>query len=162
MHGSHWPACCGQRPPWDRGPSRRGFGRSPRIVSEIGGTSFPPVPSRLNTSSPRMRTPISTTTSAPTERIAACSSGGKSGNASFTETWLKPHDRHSSSMIATAAAESGREVGVLRVSVTEAMGPVLVSWRERAGLSRHARARPAHPSLFRKMDRRVKPGADTR
>jgi hypothetical protein len=45
---------------------------------------------------------------APTERSAPCVSGGKSANASFTETWLKPEDRQSTTTTAAAIASSGR------------------------------------------------------
>ena len=45
---------------------------------------------------------------ASVERMAACISGGMSWMASFTETWLKPQDRHSTSTAATASVSSGR------------------------------------------------------
>jgi len=51
---------------------------------------------------------ISSTGSAPAERISACSIGGTSGNTSFTAIWLKPQLRHNISITAMAPALSGR------------------------------------------------------
>ena len=56
--------------------------------------AMPPasVPSRRLSETPRQRAHSSTIANAPIERTVAWISGGISGSASFTETWLRPHD----------------------------------------------------------------------
>src|SRR5450756_87774 len=66
------------------------------------------VPSRSNIFTPRSRAIRNSTTSAPQERIKACSIGGMSGSASLTAIWLKPQLRQSISISATAPGVSGR------------------------------------------------------
>ena len=66
------------------------------------------VPSRSNSFTPRTLAIRNSTTSAPEERIVACSIGGMSGSASLTAIWLKPQLRHSISISATAPGVSGR------------------------------------------------------
>jgi hypothetical protein len=68
------------------------------------------VPSRVNSGMPRQRHQPATMIAATRERRAACVSGGMSWIASFTATWLKPQDKHSSTVSAMATASSGRVV----------------------------------------------------
>src|SRR5215218_7765349 len=68
------------------------------------------VPSRAVSGTPRERAQIAITANAPTERTVAWMNGGISGSASFTDTWLRPHDSVRPSMISAATASSGREV----------------------------------------------------
>ena len=68
------------------------------------------VPSRANSGMPRNLHQPATMKAATKERIAPCISGGISWIASFTATWLKPQDRHSSTVSAMATASSGRVV----------------------------------------------------
>ena len=66
------------------------------------------VPSRANSGCPRALAQAATSSVAPTERMAPCSSGGMSWIASLTETWLKPQDMHSTTITDSAMASSGR------------------------------------------------------
>ena len=83
------------------------------------GTS---VPSRRLIGTPRQRAHSSITESAPIERTVAWISGGISGSASFTETWLRPHDSVKATMISAATASSGREVEGFTVSLPSFRG----------------------------------------
>src|SRR4026209_158650 len=47
---------------------------------------------------------------APIERTVAWMNGGVSGSASFTETWLRPHESVSASMMSMPSVSSGRAI----------------------------------------------------
>src|SRR5262245_32292657 len=49
---------------------------------------------------------------APMLRTVGCTSGGMSGSASFTATWLKPQHRHTNTITAAAPKSSGRVAAV--------------------------------------------------
>ena len=68
------------------------------------------MPSRAVSDTPRQRAHSAITRNAPIERTVAWTNGGISGSASFTETWLRPHESVSAIMISAATASSGREV----------------------------------------------------
>src|SRR5579871_6734385 len=70
------------------------------------------VPSRSNRFTPRKRAIKSSTGSAPSERIRPCTSGGMSGSASLTATWLKPQLTHNSRIKAMARGGSEPSVEV--------------------------------------------------
>ena len=72
------------------------------------GVSVPSVSISLT---PRQRDHATTMSAAKVERKAAWISGGISGSASLTATWLTPQLRHSTTASATANASSGRETG---------------------------------------------------
>src|SRR5664279_5598684 len=65
-------------------------------------------PSRLNSAMPRSRHQAAMISAATMERMVDWTSGGISWIASFTATWLKPQDRHSTTTIAAASGSSGR------------------------------------------------------
>ena len=71
------------------------------------------VPSRVLSETPRSRAQIRMMINAPIERTVAWIKGGISGSASFTVTWLRPHESVRPSMIRVATASSGREVLLL-------------------------------------------------
>src|ERR1043165_2176228 len=68
------------------------------------------VPSRVVRETPRKRAHSAMTRNAPVERTVAWMNGGISGSASLMETWLRPQESVSASMISAATASSGREV----------------------------------------------------
>ena len=65
------------------------------------------VPSASVSFTPRRRAQATTTSAPNVDRKAAWISGGISGSASFTATWLKPQLRQSAIVSAAAAASSG-------------------------------------------------------
>src|SRR5207248_3355638 len=103
-------------------------------------TPGPSEPSRSEKSALRHHPTNNSTGNAPIERNIACIIAGISDSASFTATWLKPQDRHSISISATAPGLSGRPAsGFISLEDIDPRGPashrVVVMERNEIGLS---------------------------